>query len=124
MFLPTTRRDTAGVTIVECLVALVLLSIGVLSAAGTVGASARLLRTGDEETAAARRVLSIVDSLRAAVARGGGTCASLSSGSAQDRGIEVNWATGAAASGAAVELTVAYPGRAHRDTVATRIGCR
>lgn len=119
--LSTTSK--AGVTIVECLMALVLLSIGLLSATGTVGAAARLMRAGDMSATAARRLVSIADSLRGTVTRSAGSCAAIGGGISDEGALELAWSVATVPGGRDIELTVGYAGRAHRDTVVAHVAC-
>jgi len=57
-------RDRRGFTIVETLVAVIILSIGVLALASTVGGITRMMSSGQQKTRAATVATSILDSLR------------------------------------------------------------
>jgi type IV pilus modification protein PilV len=57
-------RNRRGFTIVETLVAVIILSIGVLALASTVGGITRMMSSGQQKTRAATVAASILDSLR------------------------------------------------------------
>jgi Tfp pilus assembly protein PilV len=79
----------AGLGLVELVVAIMILSIGVLGLAGTAAYVTRQVNEGGSATYAAARVQTLMDSLRAA------PCASLASGSIPasvgNRQIEQTW---------------------------------
>lgn len=58
------NRNRRGFTIVEILVAVIVLSIGVLALAGTLGTITRMMSNGQQRTRAATVAASILDSLR------------------------------------------------------------
>jgi prepilin-type N-terminal cleavage/methylation domain-containing protein len=60
----TTPGDTRGFTLVEVLVALLVLEVGILAAAGTLLVAARTLRRSEAEARAVNVVESVLDSLQ------------------------------------------------------------
>jgi Tfp pilus assembly protein PilV len=99
------RRSRAGITVVEVLAALVVVSVGLLGMAGT---SALALRTS-VASARERRALGRVELRLAALASAG--CAAAAGGSAPDAGdgVRERWTVEAARRGAAmVEATAEW----------------
>lgn len=121
------RLGVGGFTIIECLVALVVFSVGVLAAAGTTALALRAVLEGEGAAAAAGLARSTLDSLRFQVASAGGECSAAASGSASGpRGTTVDWALTAALHGRSLRLVVAFPtvrGR-HADTLWSHLSCR
>ena len=74
-------RDRRGFTIVETLVAVIILSIGVLALASTVGGITRMMSSGQQKTRASTVAASILDSLRNAAYSSIPKCSGLSNGS-------------------------------------------
>lgn len=120
------RLGTSGLTTVECVVALLLATCGLLGAVGTVALSIRLEGRGSRSAAAARWSLSVMDSLRGAAARSGGQCAAIGSGtSTGPRGASARWTARAAGRGVALSLQLTYPTvtGVHVDSVPGFIPC-
>jgi prepilin-type N-terminal cleavage/methylation domain-containing protein len=83
----TGRRD--GFTIVEVVIAIIMLSIGVLALAGTAGAITRMMSNGQRKTRSVAMASSVIDSLRVVA---NGNCAALpSSGSGSQAGVSTSW---------------------------------
>ena len=100
----TTRREpTRGFTIVEVLVAIVIMALGVLGLAGTAGSVSRLIGGGAQQTLAANIAMSRFEQLRSTA------CSNVVAGTATMRGMTESW--GVTASGASlytVTDTVTY----------------
>jgi prepilin-type N-terminal cleavage/methylation domain-containing protein len=118
MLSPPDNRD--GLTLAECLVALVLLAVGIMGATGVVAAAWRVERAGDDAALAARRLVSVADSLA-----GVGSCAAIRAGSATWDRVTVAWAVALRAGHADVKLTVVIPTPAgtRSDTAPIRVPC-
>lgn len=96
-------RKTSGFTIVEVLVAIVIMALGVLGLAGTASSVSRLIGGGAQQTIAANIALSRFEKLRSS------TCAGIVSGTATTRGMTEHWiATASSASLNSVTDTVRY----------------
>jgi Tfp pilus assembly protein PilV len=95
---PVPRRPRAGLTIVEVLAALVLVSVGLLGMAGTAALSLRSAGAARRERDALRRL----DLRMAALAAGG--CVRATSGAAADPGASMReqWTVAGAARGSAL----------------------
>ena len=76
-----------GLTIVELLIAIVILTVGVLALAATAGLVAAHVGDGGRLTGAAHAARSTLDSLR------GVPCAGLTSGSVTRGGVTLSWTT-------------------------------
>ncbi|HSC32079.1 MAG TPA: prepilin-type N-terminal cleavage/methylation domain-containing protein [Gemmatimonadaceae bacterium] len=78
-------RNNRGFTIVEVLVAIVIMAIGVLGLAGTAASVSRLIGGGAQQTIAANVAISRFEQMRST------TCASVTSGTATTRGMTEHW---------------------------------
>jgi Tfp pilus assembly protein PilV len=121
----TPRR--AGFSTIECLIALVVLTIGILGSAGTMGLAVRAVHTGAAAATAARLVVSLRDSLESLVRATGGSCAALAGGSsAGAHAVRATWRAAGGRGGQEIELTVTRFALRHgaADTVRMFIPCR
>jgi len=89
-----------GFTIIELLVAIVILTIGMLALAGTAGLVASHVGDGSQLTSAAHAARSIIDSLATR------DCASLLSGSATRGPITISWIVSRDSATTTVDVTV------------------
>ena len=89
-----------GFTVVELLVALVVLTIGLLALAGTAGLVAAHVGDGGRLSASAHAARTILDSLAAT------RCDAVSSGSASQDGAVAQWVVALDSTAARVDLTV------------------
>jgi len=116
------RRD--GFTLLEVLLALLIITIGVLALAGALGPITRLAAEGRERGRIALALESRIEWLRAEAGRGQ-PCRSLASGTARrPDGVVESWST--TVHGRSVEiLTTAWVAGRRRspDTVLTRLPC-
>jgi Tfp pilus assembly protein PilV len=74
------RARRGGYTIVETLVAIIVLSVGVLALASSVGGVTRMMSSGQRKTRASTIAVSILDSLRNKAYSNNPKCAGLVSG--------------------------------------------
>ena len=79
------RPKNRGFTVVEVLVAIVIMALGVLGLAGTATSVSRLIGGGAEQTIAANYAMSRFEQLRST------TCANLAAGTATKRGMTEHW---------------------------------
>ena len=104
-------------TLLEVLIALVLLGVGVLGVSASATLVSRMIGDGSRLTLAATIAITRLEQLRAI------PCASATSGAATTRGIEERWSVAAmspALSALEVQLSVRYPLRAQFGTGPTR----
>ena len=100
-------RPSQGFTLLEVLVALVLLGVGILGLSGNAALVSRLVGNGSRLTLAATVASNRVEQLR------GLPCGSARPGRATTRGVEEQWTVAPLGERAvAIELSVAYPLRA------------
>jgi Tfp pilus assembly protein PilV len=106
----------AGLTLLEVLVAMLLLTVGTLTTLSTQVAIARLQSHDSTRQRAASSAAAILDSLRAT------SCASLTSGSSLEPDARLDWTSHVAADLASVALVVT-PTRGTPWTAATLVPC-
>jgi prepilin-type N-terminal cleavage/methylation domain-containing protein len=108
-----------GFTIVELLVAIAILTIGMLALAGTAGLVASHVGDGGRLSGAAHAARTVIDSL------GTSGCARLTSGSARRGGVEVSWTVIVDSSAATIDLSVGSPLRRgqRRDVYQAIVPC-
>ncbi len=123
-------RDTRGFTLVELLVAITVLSVGILALAASSGSITRSLTGSRNATAAAQLAARRVDMLRAAAASTRPRCAAPSfagSAAAVLTGVVTEtWTVPTTGQLRDVRVIVSYPrggGKTAVDTVASLIAC-
>ena len=112
---PSARRR--GFTLLEVLIALVLLSIGILGVSMSAALVSRMVGDGSRLTLAAAIATARLEQLRSI------PCASATSGTAVTRGVEERWSVAALGPGLnalEVQLSVTYPLRTQFGTGPTR----
>jgi len=118
---------TDGLTTIECLVALVVFTVGVLGAAAATALALRVEGGGARVAAAARLAGSVLDSLRGELLAQGNRCSAIGAGSAAgSHGIVARWTVAASDGGREVGLVLSFPfpGRVAAETVWTFLPCR
>jgi len=121
------RLRQSGFSTVECLMALVVFTLGMLGAVGTVAVSIRLEAQGAVAAEASRWSAGLLDSLRTAVAQSGGRCSAVVSATRSGaHGLSAQWQVRGVAHGAEIQLQLSAPlrGRSHRDTLNGFVPCR
>ena len=124
------KLSRGGFTIVEVLIAIIMLSIGVLALASSSGTITRMMYDGRTKTEIAAVAQSVLDSLRTkAYGTTYPSCAALADGSAgipPRPGMTVDWFVNVNGEQMDIEVVVGYlTGRATRaDTVTTSLFCR
>ncbi|MGH7591050.1 MAG: prepilin-type N-terminal cleavage/methylation domain-containing protein [Gemmatimonadales bacterium] len=118
---------TAGFTITEVLVAIIILAIGILALAGGSTAATKMLSQGERSTWAAAVASARIEALRRVANRTVPRCtdAAFASGTATTRGVSEAWtvpSTGTARVVLEVVTYVKFRGTIS-DTIATIIGC-
>lgn len=120
-------RGRAGFTITEVMVAIVVLSVGVLALIGGAAGSRRMLAQGERTTWAAAVASARLETLRRAANRTSPRCtdASFAGGTGVTSGVTEQWVvqkSGSYATALAIVTYRTYNGSV-TDTVATVIGC-
>jgi prepilin-type N-terminal cleavage/methylation domain-containing protein len=123
------KRATAGFTLVEVLVAVVVLGIGIIAMAGTSGMVARMIGRGKMATRAGQAATRKVEELRLAAYSTSPRCtagAFASGGPVVANGVTTSWVVGASAKARSVQVTVSFKttrGGTHTDVLNTLIEC-
>lgn len=119
--------DHRGFSTVECLVALVILSIGALGAAATSAYALRTVGEGNRAVRAARLLAAQTGQLRLKVRQASGSCLLLTGGLALGpHGERLTWQVGPAQGGRQLTLVVTFPTARgqHSDTTPGFLACR
>lgn len=118
-----------GFTLIEVLIAVIILAIGLLAMAGTTGAITRTLMVSRNATQAMQVGNLKLEELRAIAAAtqpGCGAAGFASGGPATQQGVTYTWVVPAGGSLRTVQVFVVYPlgrGRTKTDTLATNVSC-
>jgi Tfp pilus assembly protein PilV len=120
------RPSQAGFSTIECLLALVILTIGILGSAGTMGLAVRAAHAGAAAATAARLIVSLRDSLQSLVVASGGACSTLAGGSATAaHAVRATWVATVDPGGREIMLRVTRPAlRTATDSLVVFIPCR
>lgn len=124
------RTPPAGFTLVEVLVALTLLSVGLLAIAGLTATAAATVRGGGAQTRAAAVAQSRFDSLAsvpcALIAAAAGSGTGVAGGTASARGVTETWTARLEQNGNMVRVTntLTVPGRARSYAFVSVRACR
>ena len=122
-----TEKSEGGFTIVEVMIAIVMLSIGVLALASSSGSVTRMMNFGRQRTNAIAIGQSVLDSLRVAAATPT-KCTALTNGShgtPAKVGFTTSWTVATDADSRNVTVTVGYQvgPQSKTETVTTSIFC-
>lgn len=120
------RRSCAGFSLLEVLLALLLLSIGLLGFAGTLGPVARVAGEGRLRGRAALLIASRIDRLRTELGESSPGCAVPAPGVvAHGSGLGESWQVTVSGGVAEIRIVMQRPGRGgpRADTVLTRVSC-
>lgn len=121
------RTDIRGFSIIECLVALTLVSIGALGAAATGAYALRTVGEGNRAVRAARLLSAQTGQLRLRVRQAGGSCLALSGGQASGAdGVQLAWQVSPGPGGQHLALVASFPTARgqHADTTPGFLACR
>ena len=122
------KRSTAGFTIAEVLVAIVVLSVGVVAMAGSSALVTRMIGRGQRATRAGQVAEQRMDALRLLAYSTTPHCTALANGGpvTSPLGVTQSWTVVAGVKTQTVTLTLTYKnalGKTHTDVVTTIIGC-
>ena len=98
----TPRRPRRGFTLIEMIIAIIVMSIGVMGLASTASYVAQQMGSGNMQTVAAALSAKVADSLSSR------KCASLISGNQTKRGVTVSWTVTNATRTRTIDQTVTY----------------
>lgn len=114
-----------GFTLVELLIAVIMLSIGVLALSSSSGSVTRMLYSGRNKTSASAVAQSRLEQLRNTARSTTPNCTSLASGSATTGMFSESWTVGGTGRARTVVLRLSYRSgpRVQADTVYTQIHC-
>ena len=101
-------RSRRGVSLVEVMIALVLLGVGVLGGLGSIALAWRTALNGERLAASARRSSTVIDSLEASLAAAGGRCAAVGSGRDSAGSGTLAWSAVPAGGGISLTLDARY----------------
>lgn len=120
-------QDTRGFSIVEVLVAIIILTIGLLALAQSSGAVSTMIGRGKQDTQAAAAAQQVLERLRQEATETTPKCTSLSSGSqtGPQPGTTVAWTVSGSGDSRTVVVTVNYRiSRGTRtETIRAQLGC-
>lgn len=109
---PTPRRPRRGLTLIEMIIAIIVMSIGIMGLAGTASYVAQQMGGGNAQTIAAGLATKVADSLSAR------RCTSLVGGTQTTRGVTLTWTVADSSRTRWVTETVQYkPKRGPSKTV-------
>jgi hypothetical protein len=117
-------RPRRGASLVELIVAMLLLSVGLFSVLGTSGSVSESLGGGMRQTLAASIAQARIDSLTSIGCQSLTTGGATSSGSSTLRGIEESWSVEDGRNVKAIRVSVTVPGRRDPILYETIIPCR
>jgi prepilin-type N-terminal cleavage/methylation domain-containing protein len=110
------RRPRRGLTLIEIIIAIIVMSIGVMGLATTASYVAQQMGNGNNQTIAASLSTKVADSLSSR------KCSSLVSGSQTTRGVTVAWTVTTMTRTKQVDQTVTYkPKRGSTKTLSYRM---
>ena len=101
----TIRRSRRGFTLIEMIIAIIVMTIGIMGLASTAGYVAQQMGSGNMQTVAAALSAKVADSLSAR------KCTSLVAGNQTKRGVTISWTVTTASRTRTVDQTVTYKQR-------------
>ena len=107
------RRTERGMTIVELLIAIIILSVGILALASSAAGTSRMIGAGGQQMVAAQLAQSRIEQLRATA------CTSAASGSETNRGVYTQWTVATATRARTLTVLVRYARRGGGTTTRT-----
>lgn len=120
-------RSRSGFTLVEVLIAVTVLSVGIIALAGNAAMATRMIGRGKSDTQAAQLATLKVDSLRARAYATDPRCTALVNGTSTASAVTLSWTVTVPASGIGrnVSVSASYqtPRGAHTEVLTTYIEC-
>jgi len=115
-----------GFTLIEVLVAVVILGIGVVALVASTGSSTRMIGRGRTSTRAVQAATARMEILRATAYRTSPDCTALTSGvDSAATGVVTTWTVSGAGFSRSLRVISTYqvPGRLKADTLLTQVRC-
>ncbi len=119
-------RGRGGFTIIEVLVAVVILGIGIIALVSSSASSTRMIGRGRSATRAVQAATERMEILRSTAYRTSPDCTALASGTdSAATGVVTSWTVTGAGTSRALRVISTYqvPGRRRADTLLTQIRC-
>jgi prepilin-type N-terminal cleavage/methylation domain-containing protein len=119
-------RGEGGFTIIEVLIAIVVLAVGIVALVGSSASVTRMIGRGRTSTRAVQAATERMEIIRADAYRTSPDCTALANGSdSSSTGVVTTWTITGAATPRTVRVISRYrvPGRAKADTLTTQIRC-
>jgi len=120
-------RSRSGFTLVEVLIAVTVLSVGIIALAGNAAMATRMIGRGKSDTQAAQLATLKGDSLRARAYATDPRCTALVNGTSTASAVTLSWTVTVPASGIGrnVSVSASYqtPRGAHTEVLTTYIEC-
>lgn len=121
------RTRRAGFTVIEVLIAVVVLGIGVVALVGSSATTTRMIGRGRTATVAVQAATQRMEILRATAYRTNPDCTALAGGvdSTSTRGVVTSWTVATAGNLRVLRVISSYrvPGRTRADTLVTQVRC-
>ena len=119
------KSDTRGFTLIEILIAVVILSVGVLGMVGSAGLASRMIGQGKRNTQAALVAMQRMETIRQSALSTNPRCTALASGTATTSGVTETWTITGASRSRRVRVIVTYPTNrgVATDTVNSVVSC-
>ena len=119
------KSDTRGFTLIEVLIAVVILSVGVLGMVGTAGLVSRMIGQGKRNTQAAMVAMQRMETIRETALSTNPRCTALAGGTATTNGVNEIWTVAGAGRSRRIQLIIRYASNrgSVTDTVRTVVSC-
>ena len=119
------KSDTRGFTLIEIMIALVILSVGVMGIVGAAGLASRMIGQGKRNTQAAIVAMQRIETIRQTALSTNPRCTALAGGTATTTGVTETWTVTGTGRSRRIRLIVRYPTNRGQavDTVNTVVGC-
>jgi prepilin-type N-terminal cleavage/methylation domain-containing protein len=119
------KSDTRGFTLVEVLIAVVILSVGVLGMVGAAGLVSRMIGQGKRNTQAAVVAMQRMEILRGQALSTNPRCTALAGGTAATTGVTETWTVTGTGKSRRIRLIVQYQTNRGTavDTMHTVVSC-
>lgn len=119
------KSNTRGFTIIEILIAIIILSVGVMGMVGSAGLVSRMIGQGKRNTRAAAVAVQRLEILRGTVLSTNPRCTALAGGTATTNAVTETWTVTGAGRSRRIQLILRYQSNRGllTDTVTTVVVC-